>query len=268
MSERKTGKAIVSVLAVKAKKDSVRVYLSSGEKLSMSPDSFTEFRLYEGKELSLEEQKKIRAYIDQDEVYQRAMRYLGRELYASTELRRKLLDKGYDSKTVNQVIDRLKKARLLDDAHYAKVFAEDVAELRGIGHNRVLYELRSKGLPDEILSSITFSPEQEKERARLLGESLNRRYGKTPQAKRKMKIYRSLLDKGFDESLAHEVASLAATPDDPAVAQEELERCFNLALVKYERKYQGYDLRNHIYAYLVRKGFPYDQVKDYLEEHL
>ena len=55
MSERKIGEEIVSVLAVKAKKDEVRVYLSDGEKLAMSPDSFTEFHLYEGKELSLEE---------------------------------------------------------------------------------------------------------------------------------------------------------------------------------------------------------------------
>ena len=268
MSERRIGESTIAVEAVKAKKDGVRVYLSSGEKLIMSPDSFTEFHLYEGKELSPEEEKKIRSYIDQDEAYQRAMRYLGRELYASMELRRKLLDKGYDSKAVNQVIHRLEEARLLDDEHYARVFAEDVAELRGIGHNRVMYELRSKGVSDAILSSLSFSLEKEKERAMLIGESLNRRHAKTPQAKRRLKIYRALLDKGFDETVAHEVASTSATPDDPDVEMAELERHFNLALIKYERKYQGYDLRNHIYAYLIRKGFPYDDVKQYLEEHL
>lgn len=268
MSTKRTGEEVLTVVSVKAKKDGVRVYLSNGDKLVMSVDSFTEFHLYENKELTAKEQKKIQSYVDQDEAYRYAMRYLGRDLYSCMELRRKLIAKDFEPKNVDRVIGRLKDAKLLDDAHYAKVYAEDVAELRGIGHNRVMYELRVKGVSDEVLSSLTFSREKEKELATNIGEALNRRYVKTPQRKRQLKINRTLLERGFDESLAHEVASLVTTPDDPEVEMAELEKAFMLANIKYERKYEGYDLRNHIYAYLIRKGFPYEDVKHYLEEHL
>lgn len=259
---------MVTVLAVKAKKDGVRIYLSDGEKITMSPESYTDFHLYENKELSAEEQKKIQSYVDQDEAYRRALRYLGRELYSSMELWRKLVAKGYEEQTVNAVIRRLKEAKLLDDEHFAKVFAEDIAQLRGIGRNRILYELRIKGVDDRILSSLAFSEEVERKNAVRVGEVLNRRYIKTPHNKRLRKINHALIERGFDESIAHEAAARVITPDDPEVEMAELEKCFRLAKIKYERKYEGYDLRNHIYAYLIRKGFPYDEVKDYLEENL
>lgn len=266
MSEKRIGDETWIVASVKAKKDGVRVSFSNGEKMVLSVDSFTEFHLYENKELSAEEVQRILDYSNMDQAYAQALRYLGHDLYSCAELRRKLLAKGYGPETVGDVIKRLLDAKLLDDRHYAEVFAFDVADLRLIGRTRIVYELRVNGIPDSIISSLEFPREAELDKATRLGESYNRRYVRTPHAKRVLKINQALLAKGFDESVAHEAATSVATPDDPDVERGELEKYFNLAKAKYERKYKDYDLRNRVFAYLVRKGFPYEDIKSYLEE--
>ena len=47
---------------------------------------------------------------------------------------------------------------------------------------------------------------------------------------------------------------------------ELLSKEYTKALKKYEKKYDDYELRNHIYAYLLNKGFKTDDIKEIMEE--
>ncbi|MBP5280472.1 MAG: RecX family transcriptional regulator, partial [Erysipelotrichaceae bacterium] len=47
---------------------------------------------------------------------------------------------------------------------------------------------------------------------------------------------------------------------------ELLSKEYFKALKKYEKKYEDYDLRNHIYAYLLNKGFKSDDIRQVMEE--
>ena len=74
-----------------------------------------------------------------------ALDALARRDHASAELRRKLLDKGYDSAVVDPLIERLCADRLLDDRRYMENFVVSHAA-RGQGPMRVRAELRKIGL--------------------------------------------------------------------------------------------------------------------------
>jgi regulatory protein len=75
---------------------------------------------------------------------------LARRDYASEDLRRKLLDKGYDSTVVADVIERLCSEKLVDDRRYVESFVSYRAA-RGQGPHRVRADLRKIGLQDEIV---------------------------------------------------------------------------------------------------------------------
>jgi regulatory protein len=81
-----------------------------------------------------------------------ALDALGRRDYAAEELRRKLLDKGYDSTVVGPVLDALRAEKLLDDRRYVENFVAYHAA-RGQGPVRVRADLRKSGLMEDGLDA-------------------------------------------------------------------------------------------------------------------
>ena len=79
-----------------------------------------------------------------------ALDALARRDYASEDLRRKLLDKGYDPAVVADVIERLCGEKLVDDRRYVESFVSYRAA-RGQGPHRVRADLRKIGLQGEIV---------------------------------------------------------------------------------------------------------------------
>jgi regulatory protein len=74
-----------------------------------------------------------------------ALDALARRDHASEDLRRKLLEKGYDAAVVAPLLDALRAERLLDDRRYTENFVAYHAA-RGQGPLRVRAELRRHGL--------------------------------------------------------------------------------------------------------------------------
>jgi len=79
-----------------------------------------------------------------------ALDALARRDRASSDLERKLLEKGYDPAVVGEVIQRLCFERLLDDRRFLENFVGFHAA-RGQGPLRVRAELRKLGLPEELV---------------------------------------------------------------------------------------------------------------------
>jgi regulatory protein len=81
-----------------------------------------------------------------------ALDALARRDYASSDLRRKLADKGYDPAVVAAVVDRLLAEHLLDDRRYVDNFVTYHAA-RGQGPARIRAELRKIGTQGEMVDS-------------------------------------------------------------------------------------------------------------------
>jgi regulatory protein len=79
-----------------------------------------------------------------------ALDALARRDHASEDLRRKLLEKGYDPTVAGTVIARLLAEKLVDDRRYVENFIGFHAG-RGHGPLRVRADLRKIGLPDELV---------------------------------------------------------------------------------------------------------------------
>jgi regulatory protein len=79
-----------------------------------------------------------------------ALDALARRDYASEDLRRKLLNKGYDPSVVADLIERLCVEKLVDDRRYVESFIGYHAP-RGQGPLRVRADLRKIGLQGEIV---------------------------------------------------------------------------------------------------------------------
>ncbi len=109
-----------------------------------------------------------------------ALDALARRDHGSLELRRKLLDKGYDALVVDELIVRLCAEKLIDDRRYLENFVAYHAA-RGHGPHRVRADLRKSGMHcAEAESSLDAYPDWilqlERARQKKFGTSLPSNY--------------------------------------------------------------------------------------------
>lgn len=253
------------VKAIKVKKNDVIVSFESGEKIILSADSYTDFRLYEGKELSASDIKDIQSYSKSDIYYKAALRMLSRDNYSTHDVREKLMAKGADFKTASEITLRLTKQGLLDDSRFAKTYAEDVAEFRLYGKNKVLFKLRSAGIPDKILAELEFPEENELSKAIRFAKTLDIKYKAQPDSKKFAKAIISLRDRGFTPEIAEKAVEASLSHNDHETELKRLNKDYLAIAAKFGRKYEGYELSRRIFAALSRKGYSYEDIKSVVE---
>ncbi|HEX7580700.1 MAG TPA: regulatory protein RecX [Thermoanaerobaculia bacterium] len=147
-----------------------------------------------------------------------ALAYLARRALARRELERKLRRKGFDAAEVEQVLNALTAAGLVDDAATSEALARS-RTVRGVGRNRIAFELRSRGLGRDDIDGALAKIPAEDERAALRG-ALDRKartlpVGLTPAATSK-KLFDHLVRRGFSVAAVLEaLRKKGESPDDP-----------------------------------------------------
>ena len=86
------------------------------------------------------------------DAYELALRALGQKERSEAELTEWLRARGVDQKEAAESISRLAEAGALDDARFARRYAEDKRELRGWGPDRIADALRARGVGDDAIA--------------------------------------------------------------------------------------------------------------------
>ena len=262
MPSRKTGKSIITKIQKKPGK--IQVYFGK-EKIELSLNAFTEFRLFEGKEVTQAEKSKMLSYSEMDADYAYALGLLGRKAYTEMELRQKLIANGASEESRRKIVKLLKQHGYLDDEEYAQTYAEEAMEIKCYGRKRILYELQNKGIDEKILQKLRFPQEKEKEASERAFKTYLVRFHSFPKRKKQEKMRRALYERGFDEELIN--YWIQRIPDgDPALEEDRLRKEYEKTKLSYSRKYEGRALKERLIASLMKKGYPYDEIKEIMEE--
>jgi regulatory protein len=107
------------------------------------------------------------------ELKARALRYLVRREHSRAELARKLAPRAASPEALGKLLDELVSKKQLSDERYASERARTLS--RKFGQARIRHDLRSKGVADPIIDSV--SVDGEIERAR---QVLDRKYRQPP----------------------------------------------------------------------------------------
>ena len=104
-----------------------------------------------------------------DEAFELAVKALGRRERSIAELTRWLTERGVGAEEVEDVVARLEELGELDDARFARRYAEDKRELAGWGAERIRATLLERGVPPEYIeASLAADAAPESERAAAL----------------------------------------------------------------------------------------------------
>lgn len=128
-----------------------------------------------------------------------AVALLAQRAHASGEIAQKLRRKLYMEDTIEMVLYKLQKERLLDDEAFAREWAASRARCQ-IGRARIVQELRMKGLPQTLIQNALeeMDAEESEEAATVLAQKLLRRYaGETDERKAMQKMLAAMARRGY-----------------------------------------------------------------------
>jgi regulatory protein len=168
---------------------------------------------------------KPRQLESETELYEAAVRALMRRAYSVYEMKQLLGRRTEDDNLLRTVMDRLKRAKMIDDERFAKQFARQRTEIRRQGKFRIARDLRARGVPDRHIEAALAESAKETDESAVVRQRLERKLRSFRGEINENKIasmYRSLLRAGFSADVVRrELKSLTREEVPEPEAQPE-----------------------------------------------
>lgn len=188
---------IVEVVISELNKATIRT--DEDVSIILTVDTLVEYGLFEGREVTDEELTEIIYYDMTQKAKELAFKFVSRRLRSQKEIEDYLRNKGYDEIVRGNVIEVLKRYDYINDEEYARAYMNDKMNINKLGKDRIRYELRYKGIDDEIINRVILANSNlEIENA---VELLRKSLPESPSYKEKGKAYRKLASKGYSPSV-------------------------------------------------------------------
>ena len=132
------------------------------------------------------------------------------------ELRTRLERKHVPPEAIDDAVAELQETGFVDDARYARQFAEDKREIDQWGTDRIATDLRRRGIAPQLIDAalVTHDRDSEMRTALLL---LRQRYPMAPRDDRERdRAWRLLIRRGYDTELAYEAVRRHERASDDA----------------------------------------------------
>ena len=107
-----------------------------------------------GQELDEAKVASLKADDEREVTYQKALHFLDYRPRSSVEVQQNLSKRGVSESLIQETINRLQAAGLLNDEAFARAWVENRNTFRPRGKTALRMELRRKGLSDEIVQSV------------------------------------------------------------------------------------------------------------------
>ena len=139
------------------------------------------------------------------------LRLLTARARTRAELAGQLTKRGYPDEVSSRVLDRLAQVGLVDDADFAEQWVRSRRVNAGKGRRALAAELRTKGVPGEVITAALAGIDAGAERERaeqLVRDKLRReRLNEDDEAKVMRRLVGMLARRGYGQSMAVEVVS-------------------------------------------------------------
>lgn len=254
MSSKADGKKIIGIHLGEKK---VIIKFIDG-KLDVTHNTYLEKRLFEGKILSNDDIKELEYLNSLDKYLEFAKKSVLTSQCSEKTLKDKLVKKGANKKTIDYIINELKKYDLINDDTFLKDLL-DSYEYRLYGKNRIVENLIKKGLEKDKINNLKFNDNKEYQKGLKLLPNLEKRFAKYNYQMKKSHIHQALLRYGYDIDIANKII-VNIKENDIKHELETLKNDYQKIKTKYVKKYDSFELDDHITKYLLAKGYQYKDI--------
>ena len=193
--------------------------------------------------------------------YYLALKYISNRLRCKKEIIDYLKKKDVDDNNISFIIDKLNNEGYLNEYVYLRSFINDSINLSDDGPLKIKNKLIKLGFNEdsinEVLDSILLNVDLNKRITNIISKKIRLNNNKGMYYL-KRKILLDLTNMGYNkETILDCLESIQI--DDSDIYKKEKEK----AIIKFSKKYSGYELDMKVNNYLYRKGF---KIGDYYEK--
>lgn len=134
----------------------------------------------------------------------KAVKYISYQPRTEKEVTEKLKECEYSNDIIFRVIETMKKYNYINDKEYAKNFLTSKLNLKGYGIFKISFDLKQKGISDDIINDIIENTELNENKRALEVLEKKLRGKKISDYKEKQKLYNFLLRRGFSYDVIKE----------------------------------------------------------------
>lgn len=200
----------------KRNKERINVYIDDEFAFSLSAEIVYKENLAQKQVIDIEKLTRLAREDEFMKCKNSALKIVERSYKTEKEIYNKLIAKEYSKESINRAIEFLREYKLINDENYVKMYVKD--KLKSQGKNKIKYNLKRKGIPDELineeLSKIDY--DDSKDGAIILAQKkyneLQRR--ESDKYKLSQKLYRFLISKGYNYDLASDVMKEVVKKDE------------------------------------------------------
>lgn len=210
---------VTAIKAQRRRRDRANIYLDGEYAFSLQKIVAAQLTL--GQNVSAQEIAKLQAQDVAERAYERTLRYLTYRPRSVQEVERYLEGKKVEPDVIAQVIQRLRRAHLLDDAAFAEFWVENREAFRPRSAWALRGELRQKGIAAEVIEDAIGDLDEEASALRA-GEQAVRRYARLDRDTFFRRMMGYLQRRGFGYGVSRQVVEhywdqlQAEAPDEDA----------------------------------------------------
>lgn len=145
-----------------------------------------------------------------------ALKIIERSYKTEKEMQKRLMEKGFDSDSINIVISFLKEYNFINDNNYTKMYVKD--KMASQGKQKIKYSLIRKGISSDIIDNVIeeISVDDEKEVAFELAKKKYKSLLRSEKDRYKLwnKLCRYLVGRGYDYSISKDVTNQVLDMED------------------------------------------------------
>lgn len=200
---------ITAIEAQKKREERFSVFIDGEFRFGMSGTDILFFKLKQGEDITEERFGYIMDNVIFTKARDKALHFLGYRQRSEKELRDKLSSSDYSEEVIGRIIELMEKYNYIDDEKFAADYT--AAKLKTCGKLKIIYELRQKGIAEELIQK-SFEQNETDEAENALMQlkkkmKMNAFYSEDLDRKERQRLNAFLLRKGFSYEVIEEAFS-------------------------------------------------------------
>jgi len=264
-------KESMNLITVYHRNDVVECHLEKRNRsldVLVSGDMFVAKGLRKGELVSKETIEELMSNEQCVKVYQACIRKLASKDRSVKEMYDYLTESSTLSiREINDLIEHLESKGYLNDLSTAQAMVSSYRSLLQ-GKNRIIRNLRKKGIPQNLIDEVMAQDGQETELAQAITWASKVKPTIKDRSLRAIKqsLTQKMVHQGYDFNIIEVVMQSLNFNDEEKGELESLRKAAMKAKKRYANKYQGTALRNAIFTYLDHQGYSLDDIYIILNE--
>ncbi len=153
--------AVITAIKPQKRQGRFNIFLDNQYAFPLSAEAWLKANLKINQKLSANELEKLQKDNIAEKFYDRALRFLSYRPRSEKEVNDYLQKKGAVAKAAFKIRRRLRKQDLLNDRDFAIWWVRQRSQLRPKGRQGLCWELKQKGISEEVIEAVLFSEKKE-----------------------------------------------------------------------------------------------------------